>query len=246
MTVTILTLFPDMIRPFVEQSMLGRAQRDGHLTIDIRNLRDWATDRHQTVDDAPYGGGAGMVLRVDVIDRALAELRQIPDTKYQIPEVVLLTPQGERFTQPIAEQLATTKHNLILIAGHYEGFDERIRSLVDRELSLGDFVLTGGELPAVAVVDAVTRLLPGVLAEGSATEESHSMQVDQSFDSAQSEPLRLLEYPHYTRPEIYQPISRQSTPLGVPEILKSGNHRKIAAWRLEQARLRTPTLNPSR
>lgn len=223
-----LTLFPDMIDGFLGQSILGRARGEGNLEVHIRNLRDWATDKHKSVDDTPYGGGPGMVLRVDVIDRALTDLRK----EFPYADVALLTPQGERFTQQVAERIAGQDRDLILIAGHYEGFDERVRSLVDLQLSLGDFVLTGGEIAAIAITDAIARLLPGVLGDdASAHEESHSLRDDQGN--------RLLEYPHYTRPERYAPTSREVGELVVPEVLKSGDHGAIARWRREQAKVRT-------
>src|SRR3990167_4363809 len=237
MKFTILTLFPEQLEPILGGSILGRAQKDGHLEVELRNLRDWATDKHKTVDDSPYGGGAGMVMRVDVVDRALADLKGSRDTRYEITDTILLTPQGQRFTQEIAEELAESDQDIILIAGHYEGFDERIRSLVDRQISIGDFVLTGGELPAATIVDAVARLLPGVLDEESPTEESHSLK-DESD-------ARLLEYPHYTRPETYTPISKKLGELTVPQILKSGNHAAITTWRLDEAKKRTLSVDAS-
>lgn len=228
MTFAILTLFPELIEPILTGSVLGRALENGVVHIDLCNLRNWTTDRHKTVDDTPYGGGPGMVLRVDVIDRAIAALRQT----YPTAVVILLTPQGARFTQERAETLAAAGRDIILVAGHYEGFDERVRQLVDQELSLGDFVLTGGELAAAAVVDAVTRLLPGALGDDlSAHEESHSLR---DVDGT-----RLLEYPHYTRPERYTPESAGVGELAVPDVLKSGNHARINAWRRDQARQRT-------
>ncbi len=226
MRFTILTLFPGMVEPFVQQSILGRAVADGTIAITVRNLRDWTTDTHKTVDDSPYGGGAGMVLKVDVVDRALAELRT-PDAR-----VILLTPQGSRFDQAHAERLTASGQHLILIAGHYEGFDERIRGLVDEQLSIGDVVLTGGELPAAMITDAVARLLPGVLGDDASSHE-------ESFSLTDDTGRRLLEYPHYTRPERYAPVSRDLGELAVPEILLSGNHAAIAAWRQQQAKERT-------
>lgn len=228
MTFTVLTLFPELIEPILAGSVLGRAQNKGAVTVNLKNLRDWATDKHHTVDDTPYGGGPGMVLRADIIDLALTDLKR---EKSNV-DTILLTPQGKRFTQPIAESLAANERDLILIAGHYEGFDERVRALVDHELSLGDFVLTGGEIAAVAIIDAITRLLPGALgADNSAHEESHSLR-----DECKN---RLLEYPQYTRPESFKPASKLSGVLKVPDILKTGDHAKIAAWRLTQAKERT-------
>ncbi len=217
MKFTILTLFPNMIRPFLEHSVLGRAQQAGAIKVNLKDLRDWASDRHRTVDDTPYGGGPGMVLKVDVIDRALAELA--PAQRTPTIRRILLTPQGERFTQSTAERLARSEEDILLIAGHYEGFDERVRQLVDEEISVGDFVLTGGELAAASIVDAVARLRPGVLGNPASLEsETHSSQV--------------TDYPTYTRPERYAPLSRTGiNELVVPEILLSGNHEEIAAWR---------------
>lgn len=215
MKFTILTLHPKMIESFLSESILGRAQKDDRIQIEIRNLRNWATDKHNTVDDTPYGGGAGMVIKVDVVDRALAELNQDNNTK-----IVVLTPKGEKFNQQLAQKLAQTDSDLILIAGHYEGFDERIFKLVDQKVSIGDFVLTGGELPAAVVVDAVARLIPGVLGNpDSLTSESHS-KPDQ------------LDHPHYTKPDKYSPVSKPALgELAVPDVLKSGDHQKIAGWR---------------
>ena len=219
----IITLFPETIEAVLGHSILKRAQSAGHLEVHTHNLRNFATDAHKTVDDTPYGGGAGMLLKVDVMDACLqavaAEVAHIERRRS-----FLLCPQGERFTQPIAEQLAESYDQITLVCGHYEGFDERIRGLVDGQLSLGDFVLTGGELPALTIVDAISRLIPGVLAESSPEEESFSMR--------DTDGTPLLEYPHYTRPVEYNGER-------VPDILLSGNHAAIAKWRLEQARLRT-------
>jgi tRNA (guanine37-N1)-methyltransferase len=191
------------------------------ISIEIRNLRDWADSPHKKVDDRPYGGGAGMVLRVDVIDRALKSLnaKKLKGKK----AVVLLTPQGKKFDQKLALKLAGFK-TLILICGRYEGFDERVRSLVDIEISIGDFVLTGGEIPAMAVVDTVARLVPGVVGKEASLEE-------ESFSEA------LLEYPQYTRPEIYKKMR-------VPKILLTGDHGKVAAWRKSEALKKTKKRRP--
>lgn len=227
MRIDVVSIFPAYLDP-LRLSLVGRAIEAGLVDLRVHDLRDFARDRHRTVDDTPYGGGPGMVLRVDVIDRALAALRQT----YPTAAVILLTPQGTRFTQERAETLAAAGRDIILVAGHYEGFDERVRELVDQELSLGDFVLTGGELAAATVVDAVTRLLPGALGDDlSAHEESHSLR---DVDGT-----RLLEYPHYTRPERYTPESAGVGELAVPDVLKSGNHARVNAWRREQARQRT-------
>lgn len=217
MRVDIVTIFPEMFKGPFEESILKRAQEKGLVEIKIHDLRDWATDAHKTVDDRPYGGGAGMVMRVDVIARAITQL------KTQNSKIILLTPQGQKFNQAKAQELAKQEH-LILIAGHYEGVDERVRSLVDEEISIGDYVLTGGELPAMVVVDAVVRLIPGVLGK----EESLS---EESFNQD------LLEYPQYTRPEEFKGTK-------APEVLLSGNHAEIAKWRQGQSVKRTRARRP--
>ena len=222
----ILTLFPQMITPFFEESILARAVKSKAVSIKVHDIRAAARDTHRSVDDRPYGGGVGMVLRVDVMGRALAKVkgkRQKEKTR-----TILLTPQGKRFTQEVAERLANDYERLILVAGHYEGFDERIRTLVDEEISLGDFVLTGGELPALTLVDAISRLVPGVLEKGAAHTDSFTLRNEQGE--------RLLEYPHYTFPREYNGMK-------VPDILVSGDHAKIEAWRLEQAKQRTQNKN---
>jgi tRNA (guanine37-N1)-methyltransferase len=217
----ILTLFPEAFESYLSISLLKRALEKKFISIEIRNLRDWADSPHKKVDDRPYGGGAGMVLRVDVIDRALKSLnaKKLKGKK----AVVLLTPQGKKFDQKLALKLAGFK-TLILICGRYEGFDERVRSLVDIEISIGDFVLTGGEIPAMAVVDTVARLVPGVVGKEASLEE-------ESFSEA------LLEYPQYTRPEIYKKMR-------VPKILLTGDHGKVAAWRKSEALKRTKKRRP--
>ena len=246
-----------MVRAVLGTSMLDRAAKAGTVEFAVEDLRPYGVGLHKNVDDTPYGGGAGMVLKVDVVDRALKALleREERSEKQEVqkPKIILLTPQGKTFNQQRAEDLATEGRDLILIAGHYEGFDERIRSLVDEEISIGDFVLTGGELPALTIVDAVTRLLPGSLgSDNSSQEESFSMiaplslpKSDRHSDpTSQVSPVRLLEYPHYTRPEIYSPVSRPIGDLTVPDVLKSGNHAAIAAWRYNQALGRTKVRRP--
>ena len=215
MKIDILTLFPEMFKgPFAE-SIVKRAQEKGLVEIKIHNLRDWATDKHKTVDDRPYGGGAGMVIRVDVVDRALRSLRNKAQTaKWR---VILLTPRGKVFDQQRAQKLSKFEH-LILIAGHYEGFDARVHKyLVDEKISIGNYVLTGGELPAMILVDSIVRLLPGVLgAEESVVDETHTKP-------------GYIKYPVYTRPENFKGWK-------VPEVLLSGNHREIEKWRKKKAR----------
>ena len=212
----IFTLFPGMFQgPFTE-SILKRAQERGLLSIALHNIRDATTDKHHVVDDYPYGGGAGMVMKPEPIFAAI-------EAAYQNGPIILLTPQGRLFNQQIARALAQ-KPRITLLCGHYEGIDERvIQHLVTDELSIGDYVLTGGELAAMVVVDAVTRLIPGVLTEGSTEEESHSSN--------------LLEYPHYTRPPEFRGW-------GVPDVLLSGNHAQIARWRRKEAIRRTRQRRP--
>lgn len=218
MQIDILTLFPAMGEGLLSESMLRIAQEKGAADIRLRNLRDWAPGKHRVTDESPYGGGAGMVLKVEPIAMALEELRQ-PASR-----VILLSAQGRRFDQAAAKRLAGEKH-LIMISGHYEGIDQRVAEhLVDEEISLGDYILTNGTLAALVVTDAVVRLLPGVLGD----EQSAA---DESFSHG------LLEYPHYTRPAEFRGWK-------VPDILLSGNHAAIEAWRREQARERTRERRP--
>jgi len=218
MRVDVLTLFPEMFAGPLGHSILGRAIGRGLLQVQLTNPRDFTTDRHRTVDDYPYGGGPGMVMKPDPIFTAVESLARPDDP------IILLSPQGRVFSQAVAAELAS-QPRLILICGHYEGVDERVREhLATDELSIGDYVLTGGELAAMVVIDAVARLLPSVLgAEASTGEESHSQG--------------LLEYPHYTRP----PEFRGWT---VPDILLSGHHAEIARWRRQQSLLRTAHHRP--
>ena len=216
MKYTVLTLFPQLIRPWTEEALLGRAVKAGLLEFDLRDLRDYAGNRHRRVDDTPYGGGAGMVIRVDVAARALAEVTA-PD------EIILLSPAGEPLTQRLAEQLSQKEH-LCLLSGRYEGFDARTEALVTREVSVGDFVMMGGEVAALALIEATARLLPGVLGDA----ESHAQD---SFTTG------LLDYPEYTRPLSYEDVS-------VPEVLLSGHHAYITKWRREQALQRTLARRP--
>jgi len=210
----ILTLFPEMFAGPLDSSILKRAQESGRLSVAVHNIRDYATDKHHITDDAPYGGGGGMVMKPEPIFAAVEALRVGKD----VP-IVLLSPQGRRFSQDVAGEFARHNH-VILVCGRYEGVDERVRRhLVTDEISIGDYVLTGGELAAMVVVDAVTRLLPGVLGDpGAAADDSHA--------------YGLLEGPHYTRPANFRGWE-------VPEILCSGNHAAVARWRREQALRRT-------
>jgi tRNA (guanine37-N1)-methyltransferase len=220
--IDILTLFPEMFPPILGTSIPKRAAEKGLVSYHLTNIRDFATDAHKSVDDKPFGGGPGMVMMAPVLFDAVEHAeKQDPRPATRI----LLSPQGRRFDQTVAEELARSHERLLLIAGHYEGFDERIiDGLRPLELSLGDYVLSGGELAAMVIVDAVVRLLPGALgAEHGAA--------DETFADG------LLEYPQYTRP-------REFRDMKVPDILLSGNHAKIAAWRLEQRKARTRERRP--
>ncbi len=226
MRLDIITLFPEMFAPVFSQSILGRATSEGKLQIIIHNLRDYTHDKHRSVDDTPYGGGSGMVLKPEPLFEAVNAIKSFPLGYLHQPKrlTVFMTPQGEPFCQSLASSL-THWDQLILVCGHYEGFDERARNLLaDLEISLGDFVLTGGEIPAMAVVDAVSRLLPGVLGDAySAYEESFTEN--------------LLEYPQYTRPRVFRGLE-------VPQVLLNGNHKEIALWRKEMALKRTQIKRP--
>jgi len=218
MKIDVLTLFPAMFAGPLDESIIKRAREAGRLDLAIHNLRDYAHDRHKTVDDRPFGGGPGMLLKPEPIFEAVESLAR------EGTRVILLSPAGRPFSQAIARDLAGLEH-LLMVSGHYEGFDERVREqLADDELSIGDYVLTNGALPVMVIIDAVTRLLPGVLGdEDSAREDSFSQG--------------LLEYPQYTRPAEFRGMK-------VPEVLLSGNHAEIARWRAEQARLRTKERRP--
>lgn len=218
MRIDVLTLFPAMFRGPLDESMVQRARTSGRLELSIHNLRDFAHDRHRTVDDRPFGGGPGMLLKPEPIFEAVDHLAAGQT------HVILLTPCGRPFTQAIARELSAREH-LLLICGSYEGVDERVReALADDELSIGDYVLTNGALPAMVLIDAVTRLLPGVLGD----EQS---PLEESFQQG------LLEYPQYTRPAEYRGLR-------VPEVLLSGNHAEIARWRAQQAQRRTRDRRP--
>jgi tRNA (guanine37-N1)-methyltransferase len=219
MRIDLLTLFPEFFASPLSQSMLQRAQAQGAVTYRVLNLRDYTADRHQVTDDRPFGGGPGMVMKIGPLVAAIrAVRREDPATR-----VILLGPTGPGFNQAKAQELAGY-HHLLLICGHYEGVDHRVHFYIDEELSIGDYILTGGEIPALIVADAVTRLLPGVLGGEGATEE-------ESFQAG------LLEYPHYTRPRVFEGHE-------VPPVLLEGDHARIAQWRRQQALARTVRLRP--
>jgi len=233
MKIDILTLFPKMFKGPFDESIIKRAQSRGLVQIKIHNLRKWAKDKHKTVDDRPYGGGVGMILMIEPIDRALRDLKG--KRKIQKPKVVLLSPQGKVFNQKLAKKLSKEKH-LILICGHYEGVDERVREyLINEEISIGDYILTGGEIPAMVVVDAVVRLIPNVIEREEAIKKESFVCINELIHSNKG----LLEYPQYTRPENYKGLK-------VPKVLLSGNHKEIARWRekkaLEKTRKKRPDL----
>ncbi|GGJ21764.1 tRNA (guanine-N(1)-)-methyltransferase [Paenibacillus hunanensis] len=221
MKIDVLTLFPEMFTGVFGSSILGKAAAKGIVELNAVNFRNYSTSKHGTVDDTPYGGGGGMVLKPDPIFAAVEDL--VPDQAAK-PRIILMCPQGETFTQKKAEELSQEQH-LIFICGHYEGYDERIREhLVTDELSIGDYVLTGGELPAMTIVDSVVRLLPGVLG-------NEMSAVTDSFSTG------LLEYPHYTRPAEFRGLK-------VPDVLLSGHHGNVEKWRREQSLLRTLQRRP--
>ena len=220
LTIDVLTLFPEMIAGFLSESILGRARDRGLINVGLRHLRDWAKDKHQITDDRPFGGGAGMLLKPEPVFQALDEVRQ------ENSHVIYMAPDGEPLTADLAKTLSREKH-LIIISGHYEGVDQRVRDCcVDREVSIGDFVLTNGTLPAAVLIDAVSRYIPGVLGE------EKSLTQDSFNDN-------LLSFPQYTRPAIYRGMS-------VPDVLLSGNHKEIERWReecrLEKTKKRRPDL----
>lgn len=237
MRIDIITLFPEICRAPLNESMMKRAQTKGALALHIHNLRHWTSDKHHVVDDSPFGGGQGMVMKAEPIFKAVEELREKtpkgerqtanaeqPPIKVTKPKVILMSPAGRRFDQKIARQLSTERH-LIIVCGHYEGVDHRVvEHLIDEEISIGDYVLTNGAIAAVILVDAVIRLIPGVLGD------QHSA-LDDTFRDG------LLEAPQYTRPDEFRGWK-------VPEILLSGNHGKIAKWRKEQSKKRTRENRP--
>ncbi len=215
----VITLFPDFFTTPLNSGLLGKALDKNIAKVNLVNPRDYTTDKHKKVDDESYGGGVGMVLKPEPIFAAVESLPTLSQ-----PEVILLTPQGERMHQGLFRQLATEYDQLILICGHYEGIDQRVQYLVTREVSLGDFVLTGGEIPALALINGVVRLLPGTVGKAESL-------ANESFES------ELLDYPHYTRPANFRGWK-------VPEVLLSGNHAEIARWRYQQQIQRTKSRRP--
>lgn len=214
----IITLFPEMFAGPLTESIIKRAVQTGYIDIALHNIRDYATDKHRTADDTPYGGGAGMVMKAEPLAATIRSLTEAPAGAQPAPVVIYMSPDGQRFTQAVAEELAAVPR-LALVCGRYEGLDERVReTLIHRELSVGDYVLTGGELAAMIVLDAVARLVPGVLDAESTIEES--------FGDG------LLEYPHYTRPAVWEGLP-------VPDVLLSGHHAQVAAWRRRERLERT-------
>jgi len=222
MIIDVLTLFPQMFMPVLSTSIVGRAIKKGILNVNLYNIRDFSRDKHGKVDDYPYGGGAGMILAPQPVFDAFDYIKQrYPN---QIMHTIYMSPQGQRFEQSMAQRLAQHQH-LIILCGHYEGVDQRIiDALIDEEISIGDYVLTGGELPAMVIIDVISRLIPGVLNK----DESY---MEESFSSG------LLEYPQYTRPAEYRNMR-------VPEILLSGDHAAVQKWRLQMSLERTACRRP--
>lgn len=216
----VLTLFPDILAAYLNESILKRAREKNLLEVRLFNIRDFASGPHRTVDDSPYGGGAGMVFKPEPLFRAIDFLKADGEPR----KVILLSPQGRPFTQTTAEDYSKEPRRFVFICGRYEGIDERVRTLVDEEISIGDYVITGGELAALVIIDAVTRLVPGALGDEKSAE-------DESFSWG------LLDYPHYTRP-------REFREMKVPDVLVSGNHREIWLWRRKEALRKTVKVRP--
>lgn len=233
MTFHIITLFPQMFEGVFASSIVKRAQDQNKIKINLLNLRDFGQGKHQAVDDKPYGGGAGMVLKPDVLAQAVKSMKisNLPASRGKKLKIILTSPSGKLHTQSKAQELSQLD-DLIIICGHYEGVDQRfIDKYVDEEISIGDFILTGGEIPAMVIVDSITRLLPGVLKKPEATlNESFTMNYELRTQN-------LLEHPHYTRPEVFE---RKK----VPQVLLSGNHRQIAEWRHQKSLSKTKKVRP--
>ena len=232
MNITILTLFPEMFQGPFEISIVKKAREKQLVEIEFVNIRDFGIGSHQVVDDTPYGGGIGMVMRVDVLHEAIKFAINTFNKNHKssniTQRIVLLDAAGKTFNQKKAKEFSKLDH-LILICGHYEGVDARIKKYIDEEISIGDFVTTGGEIPSMLITDSITRLLPGVLKTGATENESFSLTGDKGE--------LLVEYPHYTKPPVYEEAQ-------VPEVLLSGNHQKINEWRSEQSEEKTKSLRP--
>ncbi|MBI4683095.1 MAG: tRNA (guanosine(37)-N1)-methyltransferase TrmD [Nitrospirae bacterium] len=216
----VLTIFPDIFDSYLNESIIKRARANNLLDVTLFNIRDFSSDPHRTVDDSPFGGGAGMVFKPEPIFRAMDFLREDGEPR----RVILLTPQGRPFSQSIAEDYSKEQKRFVFICGRYEGIDERVKTLADEEISIGDYVLTGGELAALVIIDAVTRLIPGALGDERSVE-------DESFSWG------LLDYPHYTRPREFRGLS-------VPQVLVSGDHKEIDNWRRKEALKKTVKVRP--
>lgn len=220
MKISIITLFPEMFKGPFEHSIVKRAIDNKIITINLINLRAFGLGKHKVVDDTPYGGGNGMVLRVDVLENAIESTKD-KNIKKNEQKIILLSAHGKQFNQILSKNYSKLKH-LIIICGHYEGFDERIKNFIDEEVSVGDFILTGGEIPAMLITDSISRLVKGVIKEGSSSNESFTP---------------LLEYPHYTKPQVFNKLK-------VPEVLLSGNHKEIESWRKKKSFETTKKLRP--
>ncbi|KJJ83225.1 tRNA (guanine-N1)-methyltransferase [Candidatus Omnitrophus magneticus] len=224
MKIDVLTLFPDMFKGPFDESIMKIAKKKGLIEINLCDIRQWTFDKHRSADDKPFGGGPGMVMKVEPVDMGIKEIKNKANLAQCVePKIILLTPQGEKFNQSVAVKISRLKH-IVLICGHYEGVDERIRSFVDFEISIGDYVLTCGEIPAMVICDSIVRLLPGVLGDEESIKE-------ESFENG------LLEYPQYTRPSEYKGMK-------IPEILLCGDPKKIKKWRSEESLRRTKERRP--
>jgi tRNA (guanine37-N1)-methyltransferase len=237
MTFHIITIFPKIFDSYFNESIIKRALKNNLINIKVHNLRDWTSDKHKTVDDSPFGGGAGMVMEIEPLYKALKAIKQ-ESNKTRKQKIVLLSAKGKRWNQQLAKKYSRLK-NIVLVCGRYEGVDERITKFIDQEISIGDYVLTGGEIGALAMIDSITRLLPDALGNAdSAKYESHSTP-------------GVLEYPQYTRPEVFtaSPLTRgaggvKSKLYRVPKVLLSGNHKKIAEWRQKKSKRIYPRIYP--
>lgn len=218
----ILSIFPDILNSYLEDSIIKRALDKKIIKIEKYNLRDWTQDKHRTVDDAPYGGGAGMLMKIEPLYKALKDINKKSKTGPKERKIILLSASGKTWNQKTARQYSKLKE-IVFVCGRYEGVDARIKKFIDEEISIGDYVLTGGELPALIMIDSITRLLPGVLGNSASIEEESHSQAD------------VLEYPQYTRPAIFEAEGKKLT---VPKILLEGNHAKIKEWREKKQKIK--------